>query len=62
LSASSYTSSNPLWTGTVNLPANSEVAYKFIRVSSSGGVTWESGDDRTLAVACDKGSVSGSWS
>jgi hypothetical protein len=45
----------------VNLPANSGVAYKFIRVSSSGGVTWESGDDRTLAVGCEKGSVSGSW-
>jgi alpha-amylase len=62
LSASSYTSSNPLWTGTVSLPANSGVAYKFIRVSSSGGVTWESGNDRTLAVGCQQASVSESWS
>jgi alpha-amylase len=62
LSASGYTTANPLWTGTVNLAPGSGISYKFIKVSSSGSVTWESGSDHVYTVGCVAGSVSGSWS
>ncbi|KAF1979234.1 hypothetical protein BU23DRAFT_586537 [Bimuria novae-zelandiae CBS 107.79] len=50
LSASQYTSSNPLWSTTLNLPAGTSFEYKFIRVESSGGVTYESGSNRQYTV------------
>ncbi|KAK7185432.1 hypothetical protein DPSP01_001949 [Paraphaeosphaeria sporulosa] len=50
LSASQYTSSNPLWSTTINLPAGTSFEYKFIRVESSGSVTYESGDNRKYTV------------
>ncbi|KAH6629611.1 starch binding domain-containing protein [Boeremia exigua] len=50
LSAAQYTSSNPLWTTTINLPAGTSFEYKFIRVESSGSVTYESGANRAYTV------------
>ncbi|KAF9732153.1 hypothetical protein PMIN06_005382 [Paraphaeosphaeria minitans] len=50
LSASQYTSSNPLWSATINLPAGTSFEYKFIKVESSGSVTYESGDNRKYTV------------
>lgn len=50
LSASQYTSANPLWTATINLPAGASFEYKFIRVESSGAVTYESGANRAYTV------------
>ncbi|KAF3039905.1 hypothetical protein E8E12_005665 [Didymella heteroderae] len=50
LSASKYTSSNPLWTTTINLPAGTSFEYKFIKVESSGSVTYESGGNRAYTV------------
>ena len=50
LSASQYTSSNPLWSATVTLPAGTTFQYKFIKVSSSGAVTWESDPNRSYTV------------
>lgn len=50
LSASQYTSSNPLWTYTVTLPAGTTFQYKFINVASSGTVTWESDPNRSYTV------------
>ncbi|KAM3081680.1 glycoside hydrolase 15 protein [Clarireedia jacksonii] len=64
LSASQYTSSNPLWSVTVTLPAGTVVQYKFINVASSGTVTWEADPNRTLTVpvSCATATtVSGSW-
>ncbi|PQE09209.1 glycosyl hydrolase family 15 protein [Rutstroemia sp. NJR-2017a BBW] len=64
LSASQYTSSNPLWSVTVTLPAGQVVQYKFIDVTSSGTVTWEANPNRSLTVpiSCATAtSVSGSW-
>ncbi|KKA30803.1 hypothetical protein TD95_003661 [Thielaviopsis punctulata] len=65
LSANSYTSSNPVWTGTVSLPAGTTVLYKFIKVSSSGTVTWESDPNRSYTVPLSCGvttaSVSTTW-
>ncbi|KAK7744988.1 hypothetical protein SLS53_003222 [Cytospora paraplurivora] len=61
LSASDYTSSNPLWDATVNLTPNSVVLYKFIKVGSSGTVTWEADPNHTLTVPCTATTVSSSW-
>lgn len=51
LSASQYTSSNPLWSVTIELAAGTVVSYKFIRVSSTGTVSWEADPNHTLTVA-----------
>lgn len=64
LSASQYTSSNPLWTTTLNLPAGTSFEYKFIKVESNGAVTYESGSNRqyTVAKSCAKtATVDASW-
>ncbi|KAF7715465.1 Lytic starch monooxygenase [Penicillium ucsense] len=65
LSANGYTSSNPLWTTTVDLPAGSSFQYKFIRKKSDGSVVWESDPNRsyTVPTGCTelKDSVSGTW-
>ncbi|KAJ5369544.1 hypothetical protein N7509_014156 [Penicillium cosmopolitanum] len=54
LSASKYTSSNNLWYVTVNLPAGQVFQYKYIRVASSGTITWESDPNLsyTVPAAC----------
>ncbi|KAI5864245.1 carbohydrate-binding module family 20 protein [Durotheca rogersii] len=41
LSASSYTSSNPLWQVTITLPAGQAIQYKYIVVNTDGSITWE---------------------
>lgn len=50
LSASSYTTSNPLWSVTVTLPAGSSLAYKYIRVKSDGSVYWESDPNLSYTI------------
>ncbi|OBT91754.1 hypothetical protein VE01_10231 [Pseudogymnoascus verrucosus] len=65
LSASKYTSSNPLWSATINFAPGTYFEYKFIMVSSLGAVTWESGSNRVDTVAGTDGMctqlVSTSW-
>lgn len=61
LSASSYTSSDPLWGVTVNLAPESVVVYKFIVVGNSGTVTWEADPNHTLTVPCSATTMSLSW-
>ncbi|KAF2200583.1 glucoamylase [Delitschia confertaspora ATCC 74209] len=53
LSASQYTNSKPLWSGSVKLSTGASVSYKYIRKSSSGAVTWESDPNRSLTVSSD---------
>jgi len=50
LSASQWTSSNPLWFVTVDLPAGTSFEYKFIRKESDGSIVWESDPNRSLTV------------
>lgn len=50
LSADAYTAASPVWAGTVALPAGAAVEYKYVRVSESGSVTWESDPNRALTV------------
>ncbi|KAH9483080.1 Glucoamylase [Psilocybe cubensis] len=63
LSSSGYTSSNPLWSITATLPAGTSFQYKFIKVSSSGAVSWESDPNRSYTVpsSCDSPAIASSW-
>jgi len=64
LSASQYSNSNPLWSGTLSVPAGTTFQYKFVKVSSSGAVSWESDPNRSYTVqsGCSSvATVSSSW-
>lgn len=64
LSASQYTSSNPLWSVTIDLEAGQTFEYKFINVASDGTVTWEADPNHTLTLAASCATattVSSSW-
>ncbi|KAH3944297.1 alpha-amylase [Parastagonospora nodorum] len=63
MSASSYTSSNPVWTINLSMTAGSAVQYKYVKVSSAGTATWESDPNRAYSVpSCQaSASVSNTW-
>ncbi|QRD05980.1 hypothetical protein JI435_423000 [Parastagonospora nodorum SN15] len=63
MSASSYTSSNPVWTINLSMAAGSAVQYKYVKVSSTGTATWESDPNRAYSVpSCQaSASVSNTW-
>ena len=64
LSASGYTSSNPLWSMTIVFAPGTIITYKFINVASSGAVTWEKDPNHTFTVPASCATavtVSGSW-
>ena len=64
LSASKYTSSDPLWFAEVELPSETSFEYKYIRKSAAGVVTWESDPNRksTSTTGCgSSGSVNDTW-
>jgi glucoamylase len=50
LSASQYTSSNPLWSVTISLPAGEAIQYKYIVVNTDGSVTWEADPNHSYTV------------
>lgn len=50
LSSTSYTSSNPLWTATINLPVGTSFEYKFIKKGTDGSISWESDPNRSYTV------------
>ncbi|OQE31236.1 hypothetical protein PENSTE_c001G01023 [Penicillium steckii] len=50
LSADSYTTSNPLWKTTLNLPVGTTFEYKFIKKETDGTVVWESDPNRSYTV------------
>jgi alpha-amylase len=51
LSASSYTSSNPLWQVIITLPVGTTFQYKFLeKTTGSTVVTWESDPNRSYTV------------
>jgi glucoamylase len=64
LSASLYTSSDPLWSAAIDLPASTAFDYKYIRKDASGVVTWESDPNRSFTTSSGCGStatVSDTW-
>jgi glucoamylase len=50
LSASDYTSSNPVWKATISLAAGQSIQYKYINVKKDGSLTWEKDPNRTYTV------------
>lgn len=64
LSASEYTSTNPLWKITISFPAGTALQFKFINVASGGAVTWEKDPNRAFSVpvGCATGAtINTSW-
>ena len=64
LSASGYTSSNPLWSKTIAFVPGTVITYKFINVASGGAVTWEKDPNHTFTVPASCATavtVSSSW-
>lgn len=63
MSAASYTSSNPLWTYTLSLPAGTSFEYKFVKIGTTGAITWESDPNRSYTVpsGSSTATVSSSW-
>ncbi|MEY9962222.1 alpha-amylase [Streptacidiphilus sp. MAP12-16] len=58
LSSASY----PVWTGTLSLPPNTYVEYKYIKKDASGTVTWESGSNRsTTTPASGSATLNDTW-
>jgi lytic starch monooxygenase len=53
MSASGYTAAKPLWSLTKEFAPGTQFSYKFIKVSSSGGVSWESDPNRSYTVPTD---------
>lgn len=51
LSASQYTTSNPLWSVTVDLAPGTVIEYKFVKVNGTDGTTtWEADPNHTFTV------------
>ncbi|KAH8677484.1 family 15 glycosyl hydrolase [Xylariales sp. PMI_506] len=50
LSASQYTSANPVWVGTVKLAAGTVIQYKYIVENTDGSITWEADPNHTYTV------------
>lgn len=61
LSASKYTTSNPLWSAAVSFVPGTVVVYKYIVVSTTGTVEWEADPNHTLTFGCVATTVSSSW-
>lgn len=61
LSATQYTSSNPLWAVSVQLTPGQVIQYKYIKVSSGGTVTWEADPNHTITVPAAATTVSNTW-
>ena len=64
--AVTYTGFYPSWKLTTSVPCNTTVQFKFIKITSTGGVTWEGGSNHSYtAPACGSnptpGSVTVSW-
>ncbi|OTA54677.1 carbohydrate-binding module family 20 protein [Hypoxylon sp. EC38] len=60
-----YTAANPLWTITLSLAPGRTFEYKFVKVASNGGVTWESDPNRSYTVpnSCSQTvtAIEGTW-
>jgi 4-alpha-glucanotransferase len=53
-----YDEATTRWSATVEVPADAtEVAYKYVLLFEGGGVVWEWGDNRTLALAAGPASL-----
>jgi hypothetical protein len=52
----------PNWYYDVNVPAGTDIEFKFVKIDGSGNVTWESGSNRTYTTPTDStGEYVGTW-
>ncbi|GAA3766847.1 carbohydrate-binding module family 20 domain-containing protein [Salinactinospora qingdaonensis] len=62
LSADTY----PVWTATVDLPADTTFEYKYVKLTTDGTVEWESGANRSATAEDNAGgcaqTLTGTWS
>ncbi|KAF3766372.1 glycoside hydrolase family 15 /Carbohydrate-binding module family 20 [Cryphonectria parasitica EP155] len=61
LNADAYTSSDPLWSVTIDLASDQVIEYKFINVGTDGSVTWEADPNHTVTLACTATTISNTW-
>jgi len=57
LSASGYSSGNPLWSIAVALPAGQTISYKYVKINADGSVAWESDPNRSYTVPSSCGTI-----
>jgi glucoamylase len=57
LSASRYTSSDPLWYADIEIPSETAFEYKYIKKTASGQVAWESDPNRRYTTSQGCGST-----
>jgi alpha-amylase len=57
LSPSGY----PVWNGTVTLPANTKIEYKYVKKTGAGAVTWEGGANRTYTTGTSSRTADDTW-
>jgi alpha-amylase len=50
LSASDYSSTNPIWSGRIELPAGDDVQYKYVNIRADGSISWEADPNRSYSV------------
>lgn len=53
LSADSYTESNPVWKGNVEMSVGQDVQYKFVKLLSDSTFAWKADPNRQLTVPSD---------
>ncbi|USZ66962.1 alpha-amylase family glycosyl hydrolase [Halorussus salilacus] len=52
----------PDWYFDVNVPAGTDIEFKFVKIADDGSVTWESGSNRTYTTPADStGEYVGEW-
>lgn len=64
LDASQYTSSNPVWSAKVKMPAGTNFEYKYIKKTNDGTVVWESDPNlsATSSTGCNSsGTLNDTW-
>jgi glucoamylase len=50
LSASGYTSSNPVWTVTIALTPGQAIEYKYLVVNTDGSIVWEADPNHSYTI------------
>lgn len=62
LSASDYTTADPVWSVSIELTPGTVVEYKYINVASDGTVSWEADPNHTITVpASGATTISDTW-
>jgi alpha-amylase len=51
----------PTWSGTLTLPANTRIEYKYIKKTDAGAVTWENGANRSYTTGTSAHTANDTW-